>query len=132
MVFYPGIMDPLCHDDDGLNLRKWGRTLPALDKLSSTLGTEQGRRHYNKLSLRKQARLRGPTRNRKKTNHFHICKNNPKSKSYDSADAPSCSEDEEEREAEERVPRRSLSRNPSRSQQRRRPRRSRRPPLSVS
>jgi hypothetical protein len=90
-------MDPLCHDEDGTNRFALDLTHSALDKLNGTLGTEQGRAHFNKLPLREQLRLRGPPRNRKKTNCLNIRKNNPKSKSYDSHDPSSCSEDEEER-----------------------------------
>ena len=99
-------MDLLRHDDDGTN--RFALDLSSRTRLRarqanqySTLGTEQGRAHFNKLPLREQLRLRGPTRNRKKTNCLNIRKNNPKSKSYDSTDASSCSEDEAEREAEE-------------------------------
>ena len=101
MVFTPSVMDPLCHDDDGTNPAELNRTLSASEKLQSTLGTKQEQRRYNELPFREQMRCYGPTRNRKKTNCLNIRKNNPKSKSYDSTDASSCSEDEAEREAEE-------------------------------
>jgi hypothetical protein len=126
-------MDLLRHDDDGTN--RFALDLSSRTRLRarqanqySTLGTEQGRAHFNKLPLREQLRLRGPTRNRKKTNCLNIRKNNPKSKSYDSPDPSSCSEDEEERRRRRRISSRSPSRSPRRRQQRRRPRPSRRPP----
>ena len=42
-------LDLLRHDDDGTNLSELPHTLSALYKFNGTLGTEQGRRDYNRL-----------------------------------------------------------------------------------
>jgi hypothetical protein len=95
-------MDLLRHDDDGTN--RFALDLSSRTRLRarqanqySTLGTEQGRAHFNKLPFgcASSCGSAGPRATaRKKTNCLNIRKNNPKSKSYDSPDPSSCSEDE--------------------------------------
>ena len=97
-------MDLLRHDDDGTNRFALDLTHSALDKLISTarLAPSRGGPTSTNCRCASSCGSAGPRATaRKKTNCLNIRKNNPKSKSYDSTDASSCSEDEAEREAEE-------------------------------